>query len=93
VQHVVEILHGLAGGAFSKIVETRDDDQAVSRVVKGKSDVAEIRARDVLQLGQRAGGPDTDHGTASVELAIKRLDVRSGLRLRESDVDAGKNAA
>ena len=92
-QDVVEILNGLAGGAFAKIVEARDDDQTLAGLVQGKADVAEIRVRDVLQFGQRAGDPDTDHGTASIELAIKRLDVRSGLRLRESDVDAGKNAA
>jgi hypothetical protein len=30
---VIEILDGLAGGAFSKIVEARDDDQAASRFV------------------------------------------------------------
>src|SRR5712664_1512950 len=89
---MVEILHGLAGGAFSKIVEARDDDQAACGIVQRESDIAKIGVCDVLQLGQRAGGPDADHGTAGVEPAIKRLDVRGGLRLAESDVDGGKNA-
>jgi hypothetical protein len=30
LQHVIEILDGLAGGAFSEIVEARNDDQAAS---------------------------------------------------------------
>src|SRR5260370_2067573 len=90
---MVEILNGLAGSAFSKIVEARDDDQAASRFVERESDVAKIRVRDVLQLRQCAGSPDADHGTAGVELAVESLDVRSGLRLGERDVDGGKNTA
>src|SRR5712692_1327103 len=90
---MIEILHGLAGSTFPKIVEARDDDQAPSRIVQRESDVAKIGVRDVLQFRQRAGGPDANHGTASVELEVERLDVRGGLRLAECDVDGGKNAA
>src|SRR5882672_297468 len=90
---MVEILNGLAGSAFSKIVEARDDDQAASRFVERESDVAKIRVRDVLQLRQCAGSPDADHGTAGVELAVESLDVRSRLRLGKRDVNGGKNAA
>src|SRR6202795_1686018 len=90
---MVEILHGLAGGAFSKIVEARNDDQAAPRMVQRKSDVAEIGVRDVLQLRPCAGGPDADHGTAGVELAVERLDVRGSLRFAEGNVDRGEDSA
>src|SRR5260370_41321672 len=89
---MVEILNGLAGSAFSKIVEARDDDQAASRVVQCESDVAKIGVSDVLQFRQRAGGPDANHGTAGVELAVERLDVRGGLRLGECCADGGKDS-
>src|SRR5260370_41779263 len=79
---MVEILNGLAGSAFSKIVEARDDDQATSRVVQCESDIAKIGVSDVLQLRQCAGGPDANHGTAGVELAGDRLDVSGGVALR-----------
>src|ERR1700682_6777923 len=88
---MVEILNGLAGSAFSKIVEARDDDQAASRFVERESDVAKIRVRDVLQLRQRAGSPDADHGTAGVELAVEGLDIRGGLRLARRGVNGGKD--
>ena len=90
---MIEILHGLASGAFSKIVEAIDDDQAASGVVQCESDIAKIGVRDVLQLRQRSGGPDTNHGAASVELTVKRLDVRGSLRFTKRDVDRGENAA
>ncbi len=91
-QHVVEILHGLAGSAFSKIVEARDEDQAASRLVQCESDVAKISVRDVLQFGQRASGPDANQGTPGVELAVERLDIRGGLRLVEGNVNGGENS-
>src|SRR5271166_5124138 len=47
----------------------------------------------MLQLGQSAGGPNANHGTAGIEPAIERLDVRGGLRFAERHVDSGKNAA
>ena len=90
---MVEILNGLAGSAFSKIVEARDDDQAASRLVQCESDVAKIGVRDVLQLRQRFGGLDANQGAAGVELAVERLDVRSSLGFAERNVDGGKNAA
>src|SRR5713226_2397149 len=90
---MIEILHGLTGGAFSKIVKTRDEDQAASRVVQCKSDIAKIGVRNVLQFRQRAGCPDANHGAPGVELAVERLNFRGGLRLAECDVDGGKNAA
>src|SRR5260370_42294099 len=90
---MVGVLSGLDGGAFSKIVEGREDVQAASRFVQGESDVAKIRVRDVLQLRQRAGRPDTNHRAAGVELAIERLDVGGGLRFAERNADGRKNAA
>src|SRR6266567_2052067 len=90
---MIEILHGLSGSAFAKIVKTGDDNQTTAGLVQGKADVAEIGVRDVLQLRQSAGGPDPHHGTARIEPAVKRLHVRGGLRLLEGDVNGGKNAA
>src|SRR5216683_1696905 len=90
---MIEILHGLAGSAFAKIVKTGDDNQTTAGLVQGKADVAEIGVRDVLQLRQSAGGPDPHHGTARVEPAVKHLHVCGGLRLLEGDVNGGKNAA
>src|SRR2546421_5596352 len=90
---MIKILHGLAGSAFSKIVEARDDDQAASRLVQRESDVAKIGMRNVLQLRQRADGPDANHGTAGVELAVERLDVSGGLRLPQAGGDGGKKTA
>src|SRR3982074_27945 len=90
---MVEILHGLAGGAFSKIVEARNDHQTAAGFVQRESDVTKIGVRDVLQLRQRAGWPNADHRAAGVELAVERFDVRGGLRLGERDVNGGKNAA
>src|SRR6266516_1053616 len=89
---MIEILHGLSGSAFAKIVKTGDDNQTTAGLVQGKADVAEIGVRDVLQLRQSAGGPDPHHGTARVEPAVKHLHVCGGLRLLEGDVDGGKNA-
>ena len=48
---MVEILNGLAGGAFAKIVEARDDDEALAGLIRGKTDVTEVGVGDVLQLG------------------------------------------
>src|SRR5258707_14081802 len=90
---MVEILHGLAGGAFSEIVKARYEDQAASRMVQRESDIAKICVRDVLQLRQAAGGPDANHWPAGVEPAIERFDVRGSLRLGGSEVDSGKNCA
>src|SRR5260370_42466287 len=90
---MVEILNGLAGSAFSKIVEARDDDQAASRVVQCESDVAKIGVSDVLQFRQRAGDPDANHGTAGVELAEEGLDGRGGLELHERGGSGGKGSA
>src|SRR5260370_38420142 len=90
---MIEILHGLSGSAFAKIVKTGDDDQTTTGLVQGKADVAEIGVRDVLQLRKSAGGPDPHHGTARVEPAVKHLHVRGGLRLLKGDRNSGKNAA
>ena len=92
-QHVVEILHGLPGGAFPEIVETGDDDEATSGFIQSKADVTEIGVCDVLQFRQRARGPDADHGPPGVELAIERFDVCGGLRGIEIHIDRGKNPA
>src|SRR2546430_9062714 len=90
---MVEILHGLARGAFAKIVETRNDDEAATGAVEDEAEVGEIGVRDMLDFGKRAGFPDADHRAASVSLAIKRFDGVRGLRLGERDVDRGENAA
>ena len=90
---MVEILHGLAGSAFSKIIEARDDNQAASRLVECESEVAKISVRDVLQFGQRAGGPQANHRAPGIELAVERFDVRGSLRFAEGNVNGGKNTA
>jgi hypothetical protein len=74
-QHVIEILHGLPGGAFSKIVQTGNDNQATSGFVQSKTDIAEIGVGDMLQLGQSASGPDANHLTPGVKLPKESLDV------------------
>src|SRR5580692_121324 len=90
---MVEILDSLASGAFAEIVETRDDDEALAGFVQDEADVAEVGVRDVLQLGQRARGPDADHGAASIKLAIEAFDRFGRLRGGKRDVDGGENAA
>src|SRR5208282_5376008 len=90
---MVEILNGLAGGAFAKIVETRDDDQALAGLVQDKANVTEIGVGYMLQLGQRARGPDANHGPTGVELAIEGFDRFRGLLGRERHVNGGKNAS
>src|ERR1700676_1213497 len=90
---MVEILNGLAGGAFAKIVEARDDDEALAGLIRGKTDVTEVGVGDVLQLGQSARGPDTNHGAAGVKLTIAGFDDLGRLLGRERDVDRGENSA
>ena len=90
---MVEILHGLARGAFAKIVETRNDDEAATGAVEDEAEVGEIGVRNVLDFGKRASFPDTDHRAPSVGFAIKRFDGVRGLRLGEREIDRGENAA
>src|SRR5256885_13707776 len=90
---MVEILNGLARGAFAEIVETRNDDEAAAGAIEDEAEVGEIGVGDMLDFRKRAGLPDADHRAASVSLAIKRFDGVRGLRLGERDVDRGKNAA
>src|ERR1700676_2662453 len=90
---MVEILNGLAGGAFAKIVEARDDDETLAGLIQSKPDVAEVSGGDVVQLGQSARGPDADHGAAGVKLAIEGFDGVGRLLGRERDVDRGENSA
>src|SRR5580658_942895 len=90
---MVEILNGLTGGAFAKIVEARDDDQALTRFVQRKADVAEIGVRDVLKLGQGAPGPDAHHGAPSIELAVESFDRVGRLLRGKRYVNRGKNTA
>ncbi len=85
-------MNGLARRALAEIVEAGDDDEAFVGVIQGEPDIAEIRVRDVLQLGQRAGGPDANHGTASVKLSKDSFDGFRGIRGAERDVDSGKNS-
>src|SRR5580692_13185038 len=90
---MVEILNGLAGGAFAKIVETGDQDQALAGFIQGKTNVTEVGVGDVLQLGQSARGPDADHGPASIKLAIEGFDNIGRLPGGEGDVDGRENSA
>ena len=48
---------------------------------------------DLLQFGQRARGPDTDHGPPGEELAVERFDIRRNLGFLEIYVNRGKYAA
>src|SRR6184192_1308175 len=90
---MVEILHGLARGAFAEIVETRNDDEAAARAIEDEAEVGEIGVGDVLDFGNRTAFRDAYHRAASVGFAIERFDGVRGLRLGERDVDRGENAA
>src|SRR5487761_530952 len=89
---MIEILDGLTGGAFAEIVETRDDDQTLAGFVQDKTDVAEIRVCDVLQLRQSARRPNAHHGAAGVKLAKESFDGIWRLLRGERDVNRGENA-
>src|SRR6266436_2949906 len=90
---MIEILHGLTGRAFSEIVEAGNDHETPAGFVQRKADIAEVRVRDVLQLGQRTRGPDSNHRPSSVRLAIERFDVVCRLRLAERNVNRGEDSA
>src|ERR1700688_79005 len=90
---MVEILNGLAGGAFAKGVEAGDNDQTLSGFIQDKADVTEIGVGDVLQFEQSARRPDADHGTAGGKLAIESFDRLRRLLSGERDVNGGKDAA
>src|SRR2546429_605845 len=90
---MVEILNGLARGAFAEIVETRNDNEAAAGAIEDEAKVGEIGVRDMLDFRKRAGFPDAEHRAASVRFAIKSFDGVRGLRLGERDVDRGENAA
>ena len=60
----VEILNGLASRPLAQVVQARNDDEALSRGIERKTDVAEIRVSDVLNLRQTTGGPDTNEAAA-----------------------------
>src|SRR5580704_3171800 len=90
---MVEILNGLAGGAFAKIIETRNDNEALAGLIQNEADVAEIGVSDVLELGQRAGRPDAEHVAARVKLAIEGFDRLRRLLGGERDVNGRENAA
>src|SRR5882724_151100 len=90
---MVEILNGLARGAFAEIVETRNNDEAAAGAIEDETEVSEIGVRDVLDFWKRTGLPDADHRAASVGFAIKSFDGVRGLRLGERGVDRGENAA
>src|SRR6266404_7141181 len=49
--------------------------------------------RDMLQLRERASGPDAHHGAAGEEFAEDGFDGFGGIRRAERDVDSGKNSA
>src|SRR5579859_538686 len=90
---MIEILNGLARGAFAKIIETRDDDEATAGRIEREAEVGEIGVRDVLNFRQCAGLPEADHRTARVRFAIESFDGLGRLRLGERDIDRGKDAA
>ena len=51
-EHHVHVLHGLARRALQQVVDDRHEDRAARRI-DAPADVAEVRVRDVLDLGQR----------------------------------------
>src|SRR5215472_5390315 len=57
-----------------------------------QTDVAEIGMRHMLQLRQRACGPDAHHRAPRIEAPEQCFDVRSSLRRIERDVDRRKNS-
>ncbi len=89
---MVEILNGLTGGAFAKIVEARDDNETLAGLIQREADVTKVAAGDVLQLGQSASGPDADHGTPGVKLAIQSFDGFRRLLRGERDIDGREDA-
>ena len=60
----VEILNGLAGRPLAQVVQARNDDEALSRGIERKTNVAEVRVSDVLNLRQTAGRPDANEAAA-----------------------------
>src|SRR5215472_4340459 len=90
---MVQILHGLARSAFPEIVETGDKDQASSRRIQHKTDVAKVRVCDVLQLRQSACRPDTHHRLSRVKLAKQSFYFSGGFLLIQRDVDGRENPA
>src|SRR5437764_418446 len=90
---MVQILDRLAGCALPEIVETGDQNQAAARRIQSKADIAKIRMRDVLQLGQRAGRPNAYHGPSGVEPPKEFFDFGNSSWLLERDVNGGKNSA
>src|SRR5258708_8351517 len=79
--------------ALAEIIEGGNDDEAFDGIVQGEPDIAKIGVRDVLQLGQRAGGPDADHGTTSVKFSEDGFDGFGRIGGTERHVDGGKNPA
>ncbi len=89
----IEILHGLSGGAFAEIIETRDDDESRSRSVEGKADIAEIGLHDMLQFGNSARRPNANHGAGSIKLSVNGLDGLGNGWLGERDINSGEDSA
>ena len=55
----VEVLNGLPCRSLHEVVNARNDDDLPAGAVDAPADVAEVRVRDVLDLGELAAGqPD-----------------------------------
>jgi len=89
---MVEILHGLAGGAFPKIVGQETMTRRRAELSSANTDIGKNWC--VATCCNSGNEPAARRGpwTAGVEPAIKRLDVSRRFAARESDVDSGKNA-
>lgn len=92
--HEVHVFDGLGGGAFEQVVERGDDDQPAMRFFSGRgavfscrgaveleAEVAEVGARDVLDLGEGGRAADADERGAGVEVVEAELDFFHGALL------------
>ena len=87
-EHQVQILYGLPGSAFNKIVEDRNDHGI--RTTRHDANRAEIRARDAA--GHSEAGPaetlarngDFAYVSARIECADTRSVVRSVISVQDS---------
>ncbi len=53
--HDVQVLHRLSRGALHKVVDGRDEDEALRLLVHRSVDATAVRADDLLELGRRVG--------------------------------------
>ncbi len=75
----VEILNRLAGRALHEVVDAGDHDELAARPLDAPADVAVVRVRDVLDLGQIAAGQPHERrvGIGRLERALDRSGVHA----------------